>query len=79
MVDHARDEKHSIDVEKDAASRTESVVSLRDEETTGFFSHPRFKALLTWGVEERGLSFLPQHVGLHLTLTLTPRYCPRSG
>lgn len=57
MADPARDEKHSIDVEKDAASRTDSVASLRDEETTGFFAHPRFKALLTWGVEERGPSF----------------------
>ena len=78
MADPARDEKHSIDVEKDAASRTDSVASLRDEETTGFFAHPRFKALLTWGVEERGPFFF---ASTHWPPSHSPssRDCPRSG
>ncbi|KAL4068556.1 permease for cytosine/purines, uracil, thiamine, allantoin-domain-containing protein [Scleroderma yunnanense] len=55
MADRIHDEKRSMDVEKDAASRTDSALSILGEETSGFFSHPRFKALLAWGVEERGI------------------------
>lgn len=52
-----RDEKLSVDVEKDAASKTESSgASAHDEEIT---SPPWLRALLSWGVEERGIVPVP--------------------
>lgn len=51
-----RDEKLS-DVEKDAASKAESdVASVHGEESR---YHPWLKALLSWGVEERGIVPVP--------------------
>ncbi|KIK95841.1 hypothetical protein PAXRUDRAFT_139812 [Paxillus rubicundulus Ve08.2h10] len=52
MSDQLHDEKISVDVEKDCASRTDSRVSV--SANAGWLSHPWAAALLRWGVEERG-------------------------
>ncbi|KAG6334992.1 hypothetical protein ID866_4093 [Astraeus odoratus] len=60
MAETLRDSQHSIDVEKDAASKTESSTqSVYGEESTGLFAHPWLRCLLTWGVEERGIVPVP--------------------
>ncbi|KAI6150039.1 permease for cytosine/purines, uracil, thiamine, allantoin-domain-containing protein [Pisolithus thermaeus] len=52
-----RDEKLSVDVEKDAASKTESgAASAHSGENK---SPPWLRALLRWGVEERGIVPVP--------------------
>ncbi|KAH7882476.1 permease for cytosine/purines, uracil, thiamine, allantoin-domain-containing protein [Phlebopus sp. FC_14] len=60
MSDH-HDEKHSVDVEKDSAIRTESGEHdvFQATEKTGWSNHPWARALLSWGVEERGIDPVP--------------------
>ncbi|KIJ06400.1 hypothetical protein PAXINDRAFT_92066 [Paxillus involutus ATCC 200175] len=57
MSDQLHDEKISVDVEKDSASRTDSLVSVSTN--VGWRSHPWATALLRWGVEERGTVPVP--------------------
>ncbi|KAH7924911.1 hypothetical protein BV22DRAFT_1195556 [Leucogyrophana mollusca] len=61
MSDHLQDTKSSIaDIEKDSASRTDSNADSSVPSTSaGWLSHPWAKALLNWGVEERGTVPVP--------------------